>query len=388
MRRPLKVGLYALLTVAGLVIAFVVSLLWAIQQPSDTTILEQQVLLANNAFVKVKGTPTPGPDTGYSWEISYRDQREWEKVGDWWNIGNGDVVACPVGNVIVVARTNGDHVFVRTAAGSWKEFLMDIPGPWYFSKNGELGPNFTSLESDEVFSIRRQMSLDPTAGNADPYLAQFLPRRQELWLDYLVEHRRFRVKLKMFANGERFRPLSVEELAFDRNRPYFDQFIPDIPDDPACNRIEFYRRTPDLLSGRGTAVLLDPSLPGAPLESAEGWRVSNPKGPHPERIYLVLHGELRWIPSMDTYRNLFGTTDLSEVHVVGKEFDKIPEGDPFSADAGLRRFPDEPAKIYLFDTFEYHWIQNDETLKRYGFDRATARHDATYLRKEHVGEPL
>ena len=242
MHRPVKVVLYAVLALAALVIAFVVSLLWAIQQPSDATILEQQVLLANHAFLKVKGTPTAGPDTGYWWEISYRDRGGWEKVGDWWNIGNGDVAACTVGNIVVVARANGDHVFVRTAAGAWKQFLMDIPGPWYFSKHGELGPNFTSLESDDVFRIRRLMSLDANAGSADPYLAQLLPRQSELWLDYLVQHRRCRLKLRMFANAEGFQPLGVEELAFDRNRPYFEQIVPDVPEDPACNRIEFFRR--------------------------------------------------------------------------------------------------------------------------------------------------
>ena len=60
MRRPFKVALSAVLALAALVVAFVVSLPWVIEQPSDSAILEQQVLLANNAFLKVKGTPWAG----------------------------------------------------------------------------------------------------------------------------------------------------------------------------------------------------------------------------------------------------------------------------------------------------------------------------------------
>ena len=91
---------------------------------------------------------------------------------------------------------------------------------------------------------------------------------------------------------------------------------------------------------------------------------------------------------MDVYKNLFGTDNLRDVRSVGKNFDGIPEGDPFSADAGLWRFPDQPGKIYLFDTGEYHWIRSPEILKQYGFDHGAVHVGAPYLLKEHIGEPM
>ena len=38
-----------------------------------------------------------------------------------------DMLACPVGKLVVVARTDGSMVFVRTEQGEWKTFHMEIP---------------------------------------------------------------------------------------------------------------------------------------------------------------------------------------------------------------------------------------------------------------------
>ena len=232
------------------------------------------------------------------------------------------------------------------------------------------------------------MSLDSPESKVQPYLAQFVPEGQQLWIDYLTpELRKFRVRLKLFANGEKLRFVDLEERPFDRNRPYFDQFPPDIPVNPNCDQVDFFRRVTDSAPGRGVAVLVDPQRP-ASIQSVEGWRIRHPHGPNPDRIYLVLYGERRLIPNLDTYRNLFGTDDYRDVHLMSKNFKDIPEGDPLSPDAGLWRFPDDPSKIYLFDTAEYHWIKSADVLKQYGFDHAVVREGVPYVLPGHVGSPL
>jgi hypothetical protein len=239
MQRVFKIGLSFLLVSGGCCIVLLFLFVRSIERTASAGELDRQVQLANSAVLRVHRTPTMGPDSGYSWDISYRDQARWEKTGGWWGNDDGNVLACTAGRVVVVTRTNGAEVFSRTATGTWKAFLMDIPGPWFLGKNGELSPNTTSLEMSELESIRRQMSVTPGDGEIRPYLGQFLPQREELWIDYLTpERRRFRLKLRISKDAERFHLLSVEEKAFDRNRPFFEQLVPDQPVDAACKRIE------------------------------------------------------------------------------------------------------------------------------------------------------
>jgi len=388
MSRIGKIILYSLLTVVVLAIAFAISAYWALTHVDHDKDLDQQVQLSNSAFLKVHGEETPGPDSGYSWQISYRDKAPWEKVGEWWDGGrnsSGNVIACPIGKLIVVTRMDGLQTFVRTEAGSWKTFLMEITGPSPFSKNGELGPNLTSLETAEIETIRSRMLLTATDGSLRPEIGQFLPQRQELWLDFVTPaKRRFRIRLKLFGNGEKFRFLDSEEQAFNKNKPDFDQITPDTPIHPACDKVEFFRSTADIAPSRGVALLLDPQHPSS-MQSVEGWRIRNFEGAHSDRIYLILHGKKRLIPNMDVYKNLFGTDDLSAVHPVGAKFDDIREGDPFSADAAIWRFPDK--KMYLYDTGEFHWM-NAGVAHEYGFDHASMRTGETYLLKDHTGTPL
>jgi len=122
--------------------------------------------------------------------------------------------------------------------------LMEIPGAYYFGHDGEIAPNFTSLDKAEILAIRKSLSLDPKAQvGIDPLLMQFAPRDKELLADYLTgEHRRFRLHLVLDKNAEKFRLVSVEEKPFDQNRPYSEQFVPDIPLDPACSHVGFDRR--------------------------------------------------------------------------------------------------------------------------------------------------
>ena len=389
MRRLFKIGLYLALSVACLVFALVIFFARSIHRTATTDDdLEQIVQLSNSAFLRVHGTPTEGPDSGYSWEISYRTKSGWEKADDWWDGVDGSVIACPLGKIVVVAQTNGERVFVRTEAGGWKTFHMDIPQQSPFPVLGMTGTTLSSLDTPEIQALRSRMSVRPEESYVRPQFGQLLPEKWELWVDYMTaQERRFRLSFKISTNGEKLRLIDVEELPFDRQRPYFDQFVPDALVDPTCDKVEFFRRVPDSPPRGGVALLLDPQHPST-IESVEGWRVRKPQSANPNDIYLLIHGERRLIPTMDVYKNLFGADTLSSVHSVGKNFDGVPEGDPFSADAGLWRFPDQPGKIYLFDTGEYHWIKNSETLKRYGFNHGSVRDGTPYLLSGHVGEPL
>jgi hypothetical protein len=401
MSRIGKIILGSLLTVIGLAVAFVIALYWTFAHVDHDKDLDQQVQLSNSAFLKVHGEESPGPDTGYGWDISYRpstdqlsndqssnDQSKWEKAGNWWS-GSGDTLACPVGKLVVLVRPDGSLIFVRTEAGRWTTFYMEIPGPSPFSKNEEISPNSTSLEVAEIETIRSRMSLTPGDGALRPYMGQFIPRRLELWVDYLTpEKRRFRVRYKLYQDGEKFRLLDLEEQPFDKSRPFFEQFVPDTPVDPVCDKIEFSRRADNLDHGHATALMIQSKIDPkhlSSIESVEGWRVRDSGSDHPERIYLVLHGERRLIPSMETYKNLFGASDLTAVRDVGKSFDEIPEGDPISADAAVWRFPD--TKLYFFDNGEYHWM-NAAVAREYGFDSAPVRHGEFYFLKDHTGDSL
>jgi hypothetical protein len=385
MSRIGKIILYTILTVAGLALAFVIAAYWALTHVDHDKDMEQQVMLSNSAFLKVHGEEEPGPDSGDSWLLSYHDQKGWVKVGDWVGGSDGNVVACPVGKLVVIARTNGSWVFVRTEAGAWKTFYMEIPGPSPFSKNGEISANSTSLEVAEIETIRARMSVAPSEGDLHFYLGQFLPKKQELWLDNRTPAgRRFRVRLKLYSNGEKFRFVDLEERTLEAKRPGFEELMADIPVDPVCDKVDFTRNVVDMPWARGVAFRVDPKHPLS-IESVEGWRVRKADGEQPENIYLVLHGELRLIPGVETYKNLFGTTALSDVHDVGKSFDEVPKGDPFSADAGVWRFPD--GKMYFFDNGEYHSMDAG-VAQQYGFGHAPAHDGQLYLLKDHTGEPL
>jgi len=244
MRRAFKIALATILGIVILCVVLAIVVAVSVERHVVANTLNQQVQLTNQALLQVKGIPTWGPDSGREWEISYRGNSGWEEVGNWWGNDDGNLLACPVANLVVVARTGGPQVFVRTAAGKWRMFLMDVPGASYSGNDGGIAWNSTSLETADILAIRRQMSLNPEAqGAIDPLLVQLLPSRKELLTDYLTaEHRRFRLHLAITENGDKFRFLRVEEKPFDKGRSYFEQFVADASLDPTCSLVGFYRR--------------------------------------------------------------------------------------------------------------------------------------------------
>ena len=70
------------------------------------------------------------------------------------------------------------------------------------------------MGAGEIQELRKRMAAEPTENSIEPQLAQFLPERRELWIDYLTSaQRRFRVRLKVSDSGEKLLLVNVEEQA-------------------------------------------------------------------------------------------------------------------------------------------------------------------------------
>jgi hypothetical protein len=205
--------------------------------------------LSNSAFLQIHST-LPAGASDMKWELSYRHGSGWEKVDSWIVEGQmswygGNILACPVGDLVVVIRTDGSLVFVRTETGHWKTFNMEIPERAPFPLPGANGTSRTSLETPEIQRLRSQMSIAPAAGPGAPHLAQFLPETRELWVDYLNRRdRRFRLRFMVASDGEALTFLDLKEGPFERatdtGGPPLFMFRPDKPVSPLCNKVDFF----------------------------------------------------------------------------------------------------------------------------------------------------
>jgi hypothetical protein len=211
---------------------------------------DRTLQLSNAAFLRIHSTLPMGAGD-FTWEAFYRDKKDWEKVDDWMVEGQmswygGNILACPTGKLVVLARTDGSLVFVRTEAGHWKTFHMEIPEQAPFPVVGVNGTNFTSLETPAIQELRSRMSVDSSQGRIAPSLGQFLPDTRELWIDYLNrESRRFRLHFRISEDGEKLEFLGREEIPFRRatdtsGAPFF--FLqPDKRVSALCSKIEFFQ---------------------------------------------------------------------------------------------------------------------------------------------------
>jgi len=216
---------------------------------SDASYPDQTVKLSNSAFLRIRST-LPAGASDMKWELSYRDRSRWEKVEDWVVEGQmswygGNILACPVGELVVVVRADGSLVFLRTKTGHWKTFHMEIPEEAPFPLPGANGTSLTSLGTPAIQRLRSQMLVEPAQGRIAPHLAQFLPETRELWVDYLNRSdRRFRLGFMVAPDGETLIFLGLKEGSFQRatdtSGPPFFIFLPDKPVSPLCNKIEFF----------------------------------------------------------------------------------------------------------------------------------------------------
>jgi hypothetical protein len=260
MDRPLRVALYSSLAIglAAVVMAFSLAvLLTTHSRKPDPAYLDKTVQLSNSALLRVHAI-TPFGASDSTWELLYREKSGWEKVDDWMAEGqislySGDVLACPVGSLVVVTRTDGSQVFVRNAGGKWTTFHMEIPERAPFPLMGANGTNvaasgpakatFTTLETEKIQALRTRMAISPAQMGVPSRLGQFFPDKRELWVDYLTpSDRRFRLRLGLTADGERFGFVGFEELPFKRasdttGAPLF-LLLPDMPTPTACSRVQ------------------------------------------------------------------------------------------------------------------------------------------------------
>jgi hypothetical protein len=252
MDRAFKVAIYSgsAAVLLAVVLAFALKTLF-LSHTSETNppYLDKTVQLSNSALLRVHGTMPVGAGD-LTWELLYRHQSAWEKVDDWMVEGqislySGDVLACPVGKLVVVTRTDGSLVFVRTEAGEWKTFHMEIPERAPFPILGAHGTSLTTLETSRIQELRAQMSSNTAAARVPPSLGQFFPDKRELWVDYLTPaDRRFRLRLNLTADGEQLRFLDFEERPFkrkdDTTGPPFFFVLPDTPAPAGCAKVEFF----------------------------------------------------------------------------------------------------------------------------------------------------
>jgi hypothetical protein len=217
---------------------------------TGTSYPDRTVQLSNSAFLRIHSTLPVGAGD-FIWEASYRDKSGWEKVDDWVVEGQmswygGNILACPVGKLVVMVRTDGSLVFVRTETGHWKTFHMGIPERAPFPLLGTKGTSFTSLETPAIKDLRSRMSMESSLDSIPPSLAQFLPDTRELWVDYLNgEYRRFRLHFRLAVDGEKLEFLEMGDRPFNRatdtsGAPFF-LIQRDKPVSSLCNKIEFFR---------------------------------------------------------------------------------------------------------------------------------------------------
>jgi hypothetical protein len=244
--RSLKIAICSI-TAAALLAVFFYWLFSRIR--TDASHPDQTIQLSNSAFLRIRSTLPVGA-SDLQWELSYRDKSGWERVDDgvvegqisWYG---GNILACPVGKLVVVVRTDGSIVFVRTEAGQWKAFDMEISERAPFPLLRTNGTSLTSLETPAIERLRLQMFVGPSEGRIRPGLAQFLPDTRELWVDYLNRAEgRFRLRFMLTTDGEKLEFLDLQERPFkraiDTGGPPFFIFLPDKSVPPACNKIEFF----------------------------------------------------------------------------------------------------------------------------------------------------
>jgi hypothetical protein len=124
--------------------------------------------------------------------------------------------------------------FVRTTAGQWNDFSMAINSRYPFLPDRRVAGDAV-MGVGEIQQLRKRMAVEPAENSIELQLAQFLPERRELWIDYLtIAQRRFR----------QWREVSVGQCrgASHHRHRNCDQFNPDIPLDPMCDAIQFTDR--------------------------------------------------------------------------------------------------------------------------------------------------
>ena len=120
-----------------------------------------------------------------------------------------------------------------------------------------------------------------------------------------------------------------------------------------------------LLAGAvGTAPV---SVASTPLPQLNGVLLKHPDEDKPQ-VYLVINGYRRWIPTYETFKNLFlPDTDPDWIYKDPNVY-VVPPGDNLSADARLAK-ANNADPIYLLTNGVKMWIPTGAIMDRNRFDR-------------------
>ena len=239
-------GLIFVALIPGIASRLVFALLGALPVESLKETVRRQAVLSNGGALEVRGREYNGPHgVPFFWDAGYRPtpDAQIEPAGLWGGGSpTGDLVACPVGPVVVVVPFQGHVLFARSAAGRWKTFDMTLPGK---APAAEL-PRYAGATSLTIDELHRLDSLYEGPGprleprHIPPVLMQFGAIRRELTVDYALSFvRTFRVRFELAADGERLRLLSAQEEP-DKRYPR----VLDVPRDAGCTMIEMFPRSP------------------------------------------------------------------------------------------------------------------------------------------------
>jgi hypothetical protein len=243
MKRGLKIALFTLSGIGLLFIVLVVVVLYEISRPEPQHHVSQEAQLSNGGILRVHGVEYHGPHgVPFFWDASYQTARGAvkEAAGIWGGgADEGDVVGCPVGNLVVVNPLLSYSIFVRTAAGHWKSIYLEIYGktPPAFGIQRVMAQ--TSLSAEDLEKLHSFFSgLVPYLDDFRPSRMQFVDGSRELWADFYtpigrtLENEGHRVRFKLTADGEHFQLLDIQKI------PSAKGFIrPDRDPDPICTRV-------------------------------------------------------------------------------------------------------------------------------------------------------
>jgi hypothetical protein len=250
MKRRLTTVLFTLAGLGLLLVVLVVAALMEILRPPPEEHISKEAQLSNGGILRVHGLVYHGPHGfPYFWDASYQTAKDAAKeVAGSWGGGavSGDVVACPLDNLVVVNPLLDHHIFVRTASGRWESMTMEIYGHTPPAFGIEYAMRQTSLSAEDIEKLHAFLTgLAPNLGDFRPNRMQFVAGPRELWADFstqigtTLQIEVHRVRFKLSADGDHFQLLDIQKLP----KPPEGSLQPDRDPDPVCTLVDPFGQT-------------------------------------------------------------------------------------------------------------------------------------------------
>ena len=242
MKRGWKIALFILGGIGLCVVALVAIVLYVIYSPEEQHDVSKQAKLSNGGILRVHGREYRGPHGfPYFWDATYRPSSgaPEENAGIWGGGAiTGDVVGCPIDDLVVVNPVLTDEIFVRNTAGQWKTITLEIYGKTQSPFGIEYELRKTSLSAEDLEKLHSFfMALGPAFGFFQAQRMQFVKSSRELWADFStpagkLETRMNRVRLKLLEGGEHLQLVDIREIPSVKG-----YILPDREPDPGCTRV-------------------------------------------------------------------------------------------------------------------------------------------------------